>query len=78
MHVEYKGVSKTFGSTEALAPLDISVPDGKFLAMLGPSGCGKTTALRLLAGLEPPTSGSIFIGCRPRRARPRCRRAARH
>ena len=38
------------------------VPDGAFLAMLGPSGCGKTTALRLLAGLEQPTAGRIFIG----------------
>src|SRR3954447_20488359 len=62
MHVRYEGVSKAFGSTEALAPLDISVPDGKFLAMLGPSGCGKTTALRLLAGLEKPTTGTILIG----------------
>ncbi|MFL5825183.1 MAG: ABC transporter ATP-binding protein [Thermoleophilaceae bacterium] len=64
MDVQYKGVSKTFGSTEALAPLDLTVPDGKFLAMLGPSGCGKTTALRLLAGLEQPTTGSIVIGDR--------------
>jgi multiple sugar transport system ATP-binding protein len=64
MEVRYEAVSKTFGSTEALAPLDISVPDGKFLAMLGPSGCGKTTALRLLAGLEKPTAGRILIGDR--------------
>jgi multiple sugar transport system ATP-binding protein len=62
MDVRYEGVCKSFGSTEALAPLDITVPDGKFLAMLGPSGCGKTTALRLLAGLEQPTGGRIFIG----------------
>jgi multiple sugar transport system ATP-binding protein len=62
MEVRYEAVSKTFGSTEALAPLDITVPDGRFLAMLGPSGCGKTTALRLLAGLESPTAGHIFIG----------------
>jgi multiple sugar transport system ATP-binding protein len=64
MQVQYQEVSKTFGSTQALAPLDISVPDGKFLAMLGPSGCGKTTALRLLAGLEQPSGGRIFIGDR--------------
>src|SRR3954451_5594840 len=62
MEVRYEAVSKSFGSTEALAPLDIAVPDGKFLAMLGPSGCGKTTALRLLAGLEKPTAGRILIG----------------
>jgi multiple sugar transport system ATP-binding protein len=64
MHIEYKAVSKTFGSKQALAPLDVTVPDGKFMAMLGPSGCGKTTALRLLAGLEQPTTGSIFLGDR--------------
>src|SRR5258706_7117461 len=62
MQVQYQGVSKSFGSTEALAPLDVTVPDGKFMAMLGPSGCGKTTALRLLAGLEQPTAGRILIG----------------
>jgi multiple sugar transport system ATP-binding protein len=62
MEVRYDAVAKSFGTTEALAPLDVTVPDGRFLAMLGPSGCGKTTALRLLAGLELPTSGRIFIG----------------
>jgi multiple sugar transport system ATP-binding protein len=62
MEVRYDAVAKSFGATEALAPLDITVPDGRFLAMLGPSGCGKTTALRLLAGLELPTGGRIFIG----------------
>jgi multiple sugar transport system ATP-binding protein len=62
MEVRYAGVTKRFGATEALAPLDITVPDGRFLAMLGPSGCGKTTALRLLAGLELPSEGRIFIG----------------
>ncbi|MBX5469212.1 MAG: ABC transporter ATP-binding protein [Thermoleophilaceae bacterium] len=64
MDVRYERASKSFGSTQALAPLDLTVPDGKFLAMLGPSGCGKTTALRLLAGLEQPTSGRIYIGDR--------------
>jgi ABC-type sugar transport system ATPase subunit len=62
MEVRYEAVAKSFGTTEALAPLDITVPDGRFLAMLGPSGCGKTTALRLLAGLELPTAGRMFIG----------------
>jgi multiple sugar transport system ATP-binding protein len=64
MDVRYAGVSKSFAQTEALAPLDLHVPDGTFLALLGPSGCGKTTALRLLAGLELPSAGSIFIGDR--------------
>jgi multiple sugar transport system ATP-binding protein len=62
MDVRYLQVSKSFGSHEALAPLDLHVADGNFLALLGPSGCGKTTALRLLAGLERPTGGRIFIG----------------
>jgi multiple sugar transport system ATP-binding protein len=62
MEVVCEGVSKYFGTTEALAPLDLTVPDRKFLAMLGPSGCGKTTMLRLLAGLEQPSSGRILIG----------------
>jgi multiple sugar transport system ATP-binding protein len=62
MDVRYLQVSKSFGSHEALAPLDLHIGDGVFLALLGPSGCGKTTALRLLAGLERPTSGRIYIG----------------
>src|SRR4051794_5037022 len=62
MEVRYDAVAKSFGATQALAPLDVTVPDGRFLAMLGPSGCGKTTALRLLAGLELPSAGRIFIG----------------
>jgi multiple sugar transport system ATP-binding protein len=64
VEVRYDTVSKSFGTTEALAPLDLRVPDGTFLALLGPSGCGKTTALRLLAGLEIPSGGRIFIGDR--------------
>ena len=62
MDVRYDGVSKSFAGTPALAPLTLHVPDGTFLALLGPSGCGKTTALRLLAGLETPSAGRIFIG----------------
>jgi multiple sugar transport system ATP-binding protein len=62
MELRYQQVSKSFGSTVALHPLDLDVADGCFLAMLGPSGCGKTTALRLLAGLETPTGGRIHIG----------------
>jgi multiple sugar transport system ATP-binding protein len=64
MDVSYEAVAKSFGAHEALQPLDLHVEDGAFLALLGPSGCGKTTALRLLAGLETPTSGRIRIGSR--------------
>src|SRR3984893_6574573 len=64
MELRYEQVCKRFGGTDALVDLDLHAPDGCFLAMLGPSGCGKTTALRLLAGLEEPTSGRMFIGSR--------------
>ena len=64
MDVRYQGVSKSFSGVDALIDLELDVPDGTFLALLGPSGCGKTTALRILAGLEEPTSGSVFLGDR--------------
>ena len=62
MEIRFQQTSKLFGEVEALRPLDLTVPDGQFLSLLGPSGCGKTTALRLLAGLEVPSGGSIQIG----------------
>ena len=64
MDVRYERICKTFGGMEAVSDLDLHVPDGMFLALLGPSGCGKTTALRILAGLEEPTSGRVLIGDR--------------
>ncbi len=64
MDVRYQGVSKSFGGVDALIELDLDIPDGTFLALLGPSGCGKTTALRILAGLEEPTAGSVYLGDR--------------
>src|SRR5229473_2987001 len=64
MELRYEQVCKRFGTTDALIDLNLHAPDGCFLAMLGPSGCGKTTALRLLAGLEEPTSGRMYIGPR--------------
>jgi multiple sugar transport system ATP-binding protein len=62
--VAFAGVEKRFDSIVALECLDLEVPDGSFLVLLGPSGCGKTTALRILAGLEPPTAGRVLIGDR--------------
>ncbi len=57
-----EGVTKTFGSFVAVDDLDLTIPSGSFFALLGPSGCGKTTTLRMVAGLEEPTSGKILIG----------------
>jgi spermidine/putrescine transport system ATP-binding protein len=55
-------LTKTFGSFTAVYPVDLTIPQGSFFAMLGPSGCGKTTTLRMIAGLEAPTAGTIHIG----------------
>ena len=59
--VQVQGVSKLFGTTVALKQVDLIVKPGEFLTLLGPSGCGKTTLLRLISGLEKPTTGEIFI-----------------
>ncbi len=56
-----EGVSKRFGSVEALSPVDLTVAHGEVVTLLGPSGCGKTTLLRMIAGLEPISSGRILI-----------------
>jgi len=57
-----KGLTKEFATFTAVKSLDLVVPQGKFFALLGPSGCGKTTTLRMVAGLETPTSGHIYLG----------------
>jgi spermidine/putrescine transport system ATP-binding protein len=56
------GLTKRFGTFTAVDALDLTVPSGGFFALLGPSGCGKTTTLRMVAGLEDPTAGSIRLG----------------
>ncbi|MEV5240215.1 ABC transporter ATP-binding protein [Streptomyces cinnamoneus] len=59
--VRLTGISKTYGSFTAVHPLDLSVPAGSFFALLGASGCGKTTTLRMIAGLEDPTTGTVEL-----------------
>ncbi|WP_320772804.1 ABC transporter ATP-binding protein [Streptomyces sp. CRN 30] len=62
--VRLAGISKAYGSLTAVHPLDLTVPRGSFFALLGASGCGKTTTLRMIAGLEEPTAGTVFLGDR--------------
>ncbi|MFJ5294353.1 MULTISPECIES: ABC transporter ATP-binding protein [unclassified Streptomyces] len=62
--VRLAGISKTYGSFTAVHPLDLTVPQGSFFALLGASGCGKTTTLRMIAGLEDPTTGTVRLGDR--------------
>jgi NitT/TauT family transport system ATP-binding protein len=61
--IRVRGVTKTFegahGNVQALDTIDLTIPEGQFLCIVGPSGCGKTTLLRIIAGLETPTSGDV-------------------
>ena len=59
--LELAGVSKSFGDFTAVSNIDLTIPRGELVSFLGPSGCGKTTLLRLVAGLERATAGSIRI-----------------
>jgi multiple sugar transport system ATP-binding protein len=60
--VVLRGVCKSFGDVRVVDDLNIEIESGEFLSILGPSGCGKTTLLRMVAGLEQPSSGEIRIG----------------
>jgi len=60
--VEFRAVTKRFGSMTAVNAVNLKVRRGEFLSLLGPSGCGKTTSLRMIAGFEQPDEGEILIG----------------
>ncbi|MGH2736360.1 MAG: ABC transporter ATP-binding protein [Actinomycetota bacterium] len=60
-HVQLVDLTKTFGEVEAVKGISLDVPPGEFFSLLGPSGCGKTTTLRMIAGFERPSDGSILL-----------------
>ncbi|WP_028550750.1 ABC transporter ATP-binding protein [Paenibacillus sp. UNC451MF] len=59
--IEFMKVSKSFDKHAVIKDLDLKIEDGKFTVLVGPSGCGKTTLLRMIAGIDPQTSGSVLI-----------------
>jgi NitT/TauT family transport system ATP-binding protein len=68
--IRLEQVAKSFGALDVLAPIELEVGADEVVTLLGPSGCGKTTLLRMVAGLEPPSAGSIVVGgTTPSRAR---------
>ena len=63
--VRFEGLTKRFGNTEVIRPMDLTIRDGEFFTLVGPSGCGKSTLLHMVAGLESPTSGEIYFDGQP-------------
>jgi len=59
--VEVKGLSKSYGSVQAVKSIDLQIGIGEYFALLGPSGGGKTTLLRLIGGFIRPTEGQVFL-----------------
>jgi ABC-type Fe3+/spermidine/putrescine transport system ATPase subunit len=59
--VTLHGVTKRFGDFAAVRDMDLDIPRGEFFTMLGPSGCGKTTTLRMIAGFEEPSEGTVLL-----------------
>ena len=64
MRARFEAIGKRFGAHDALRDIELEIEDGECLVLLGPSGCGKTTLLRLMAGLETPDAGKLWIGDR--------------
>ena len=72
--IKFENVSKSFGKTTVIENMNLTLPDGKFTVLLGPSGCGKTTLLRMIAGIGPESSGTVYMNgkdlkCSSRRKR---------
>src|SRR5919112_5465217 len=63
--IEFAGVHKEFLAhgerVHAVRPLDLAIAQGEFFSLLGPSGCGKTTTMRMIAGFEEPTGGTVYL-----------------
>ena len=62
--VALKGICKSFDTTQVLADIDLDIADGEFVTLVGASGCGKSTLIRIIAGLEPQSAGSVAVGGR--------------
>ena len=60
-YLSIRDIKKSFNKIEVLKGVDLEIEKGEFICFLGPSGCGKTTLLRIVAGLETPNSGNIFL-----------------
>ena len=63
--IEIKNIKKSFGAYTALHDINLTIEENQFVCFIGPSGCGKTTLLRIVAGLEAPTSGAATIDGEP-------------
>src|ERR1051325_9076667 len=74
--VTLRGVSKSFGSLPTIDAIDLDVAEGTFVSVIGPSGFGKSTLLRIIAGLEPVTSGEVTVHGVPAIEARRCKQVA--
>ena len=63
--VGLRSIAKSFGGVRVLSDIDLDIADGEFLTLVGASGCGKSTLIRIIAGLEPQSSGSVLIDGSP-------------